>query len=140
VNQGKPLADEGYRLMGAAFDVYNEMGGGLAEEIYQESLEIELAERGIPFVAQKRLSIFYKGRELMSRYVPDLMVYGQIVVESKAVTELAPEHEAQVINYMRISRSAVGYLINFAHKETLQWKRFVLTTGKGAEKGTADLR
>jgi GxxExxY protein len=119
--------DEGYRLMGAAFEVYNDRGYGLAEEIYQECLEIELELRGIPFRSKAEIKCFYKGRELKKRYVPDLFVFGALVVELKAVTELAAEHEAQVMNYMRISRQPVGYLINFAHKGTLEWKRFILS-------------
>jgi len=119
--------EEGYQLMGAAFEVYNENGSGLLEEIYQESLEIELGLRGIPFRSKQELAVFYKGRELQKRYIPDLHVFGGIVVELKAVTELAPEHEAQVLNYLRIARQPVGYLINFAHRDTFQWKRFVLS-------------
>ena len=113
--------------MGAAFEVYNEQGYGLAEEIYQESLEIELELRGIPFSSKKELRCFYKGRELKKRYVPDLSVFVGLVVELKAVSQLLPEHEAQLINYMRITKQPVGYLINFGHKDTLEWKRFILS-------------
>jgi GxxExxY protein len=73
------------------------------------------------------LRCFYKGRELNKRYLPDLFAFGCLVVELKAVTELAPEHEAQLINYMRIARQPVGYLVNFGHKGTLEWKRFILS-------------
>src|SRR6266436_3858216 len=113
--------------MGAAFEVYNDRGYGLAEEIYQECLEIELEMRGIPFQPKEEIKCFYKGRQLKKRYIPDLFVSGGLVVELKAVSELAPEHEAQLINYMRISRQPVGYLINFGHKGTLEWKRFTLS-------------
>lgn len=119
--------DEGYKLMGAAFEVYNEQSIGLTEEIYQESLEIELELRGISFCSKQELKCFYKGRELKKRYVPDLFVFGGLVVELKAVSQLLPEHEAQLINYMRITKQPVGYLINFGHKETLEWKRFILS-------------
>jgi GxxExxY protein len=119
--------DEGYRLMGAAFEVYNEQGYGLAEEIYQESLEIELEAQGIPFRSKQELICRYKGRELRKRYVPDLFVFGGVVVELKSVSQIAPEHEAQLINYMRIAKQPVGYLINFGHKDTLEWKRFILS-------------
>jgi GxxExxY protein len=61
-----------------------------------------------------------------------LIVYGGIVVELKAVSELLLEHEAQVINYMRVARMSVGYLINFGHKGTLEWKRFILTHQKSS--------
>jgi GxxExxY protein len=117
---------EGYRLMGAAFEVYNELGYGMAEEIYQQSLEIELEKQGIPFQSKHELRVFYKDRELSVRYKPDLLVLGGIVVELKAVTELTSDHEAQLFNYMRIARIRVGYLLNFGHKGELQWKRFIL--------------
>ena len=119
--------DEGYQLMGAAFEVYNDRGYGLAEEIYQECLEIELGLRRISFRSKAELKCFYKGREPKKRYVPDLYVFGCLVVELKAVTELAPEHEAQLFNYMRIAKQPVGYLINFGHKGTLEWKRLILS-------------
>jgi GxxExxY protein len=119
--------EEGYRLMGAAFEVFNELGYGMAEEIYQQSLEIELHLQGIPFLTKHELKVYYKNRELDTRYKPDLFVFDGIVVELKAVAELAPEHEAQLFNYMRIARKKVGYLLNFGHKGTLQWKRFVLS-------------
>src|SRR5262245_60177711 len=109
--------------MGSAFEVYNEIGYGMAEEIDQQSLEIELGLRGIPFVSKQKLDVFYKGQKLATFYQPDLCVFGGIVVEVKAVTALAPEHEAQLFNYMRITRSEVGYLLNFGHKGELQWKR-----------------
>lgn len=70
--------------------------------------------------------VFYKGHQLKKRYVPDLLVFGSVVVELKAVTQLLPEHEAQLLNYMRIAQQTVGYLVNFGHKDTLEWKRFIL--------------
>jgi GxxExxY protein len=82
------------------------------EEIYQQSLEIELQLRGIPFHLKQELTVYYKGRALEKKYIPDLFVY-RIVAELKAVSALCPEHEAQLLNYMRITRSPVGYLINF---------------------------
>ena len=124
------LQEEGYKLMGAAFEVYNEQGYGLAEEIYQESMEVELELRQIRCQSKQELTTFYKNRPLRKRYVPDLFVYGKIVVELKAVSELLPEHEAQLFNYMRVARMSVGYLINFGHKEKLEWKRFILTGAK----------
>lgn len=118
--------EEGHKLMGAAFEIYNHLGYGMAEEIYQQSLEIELELRGIPFLSKQQLSVFYKERMLKTLYEPDLLIYQGIVVELKAVTEILSEHEAQLFNYMRVSRQLVGYLLNFGHKGDLQWKRFVL--------------
>lgn len=118
---------EGYELMGAAFEVYNQLGYGMAEEIYQQSLEIELGLRGIPFIPKNELAVFYKGRELDTRYKPDLHVFEGIVVELKAVTELTSEHEAQLFNYLRIARQPIGYLLNFGSKGSLEWKRFIVS-------------
>ncbi len=118
--------DEGYKLMGAAFEVYNDRGYGMAEEIYQECIEIELELRGIAYHSKQELVCFYKERELEKRYVPDFLVFGCLIVELKAVSELTSEHEAQLYNYMRITRQPVGYLINFGHKGTLEWKRITL--------------
>ena len=119
--------DEGYKTMGAAFEVYNERGYGLGEEIYQECLEIELEIRGITYQSKQELRCYYKDRELKKRYVPDLFVFGCLIVELKAVSVLAPEHEAQLINYLRLTRQPVGYLINFGHKDGLQWQRVILS-------------
>jgi GxxExxY protein len=119
--------EEGYKFMSAAFEVYNEQGYGPAEEIYQESLEIELELRDIMFRSKQALTCFYKGRELKKNYVPDLYVFNCLVVELKAVCQLLPEHEAQLINYMRITKQPVGYLVNFGHKDTLEWKRIILS-------------
>ena len=112
--------------MGAAFEVYNVLGYGMAEEIYQQSLEIELGLRKIPFQSKAEIEVAYKGQLLTTAYRPDLLVLGEIVVELKAVKTLAPEHEAQLFNYMRISKKKVGYLINFGSSNELEWKRFVL--------------
>jgi GxxExxY protein len=120
--------DEGYRLMGAAFEVYNQLDFGMAEEIYQQSLEIELELRTIPFHSKRELLVFYKDRQLQTTYKPDLLVFDAVVVELKAVTTFAPEHEAQLFNYMRIARQPVGYLINFGATDELQWKRLILTS------------
>jgi GxxExxY protein len=121
------LEEEGYRLMGAAFEVFNQLGYGMAEEIYQQSLEIELSMRGIPFQSKRELDVYYKDRLLDTHYRPDVLVYDAIVVELKAITDLVADHEAQLFNYMRIARKEVGYLLNFGKKGELQWKRFILT-------------
>jgi len=123
----KPYKEEGFKLMGAAFEVYNDRGYGMAEEIYQESMEIELDLRLVPFRSKQELICCYKGRELRKRYIPDLMVFDCLVTDLKAVTCLLPEHEAQLFNYLRLTRQPVGYLINSGHKDTLEWKRLILS-------------
>ncbi|MEI6056877.1 MAG: GxxExxY protein [Lentisphaerota bacterium] len=121
------LKQEGYDLIGAALEVYNELGGGLLEEIYQQSLEFELKLRNIPFDSKRQLDVYYKSNKLNKAYIPDLIVYDKIIVELKAVSSILPEHEAQLINYLKITKLEVGYLINFGNTEKLEWKRYILT-------------
>lgn len=106
---------------------YNVLGYGMAEEIYQQSLEIELSLRSIPFLSKFALQAFYKEHLIDTHYHPDLFVYDGIVVEVKAVSTLTSDHEAQLFNYLRISRKQVGYLINFGKKGELEWKRIILS-------------
>jgi GxxExxY protein len=113
--------------MGAAFEVYNQLGYGMAEDVYQQCLEIELGLRDIPFATKHELTLVYKGQQLETCYLPDLFVCGAILVELKAVKELIADHEAQLFNYMRIAQQPVGYLINFGRKDELEWKRFILS-------------
>lgn len=120
------LKNEGYQLVGAAFEVYNEKGHGFLEEVYQECYEIELALQEIPFEAQAELPIFYKGRKLSKYYRPDLYAFDAIVVELKAVKEITDEHRAQLMNYLHASRKKVGYLINFGNTEKLEWERYIV--------------
>ena len=119
--------NEGYQFIGAAFEVYNQLGYGMAEEVYQQCLEIELQILNIPFDSKRGLTLLYKGQQIEKTYVPDLFVFGGIVVELKAVKTLHEEHEAQLFNYMRIAKQPVGYLVNFGSKNELTWKRFILS-------------
>jgi GxxExxY protein len=138
----KPLPQEGYDLMAAAFEVHNELGHGFTEEIYQEALESELNDRGIPFLAQSEIAVFYKGRPLRKKFRPDLIVCGKIIAELKAVSALSAEHESQVLNYLKATGQPVGYLINFGRGPKLEWKRFALTrkTIPSRPDGTVDPR
>ncbi len=105
--------EECYQIQGAVFEVYREMGCGFLEAVYQECLEKELKKRGVPFVAQQELQLLYKGEPLRQTYKPDLICYGQIIVELKAVKEIAPEHKAQVLNYLKATGMKLGLLVNF---------------------------
>lgn len=112
--------------MAAASEVYNEKGHGFLEAVYQECMEKELTLRGMPFEAKPWLQLFYKREPLRQGCEPDLLVYGGIVTELKAVQKLAPEHDAQLLNYLKALQKRVGYLINFGHHPQLEWKRMVL--------------
>ena len=119
------LKEESFAVIGAAMVVYNEMGNGFLELVYQECMEIELKERRIPFMARGSLALKYKGHALNQKYVPDLICYGQIIVELKAVNSIVPEHKAQVINYLKASGMKLGLLVNFGARGGLQFERVV---------------
>ena len=93
--------------------------------MYQEALAIELRERGIQFEAQKPLRISYKGKTLNKEYFADLVCYGQIIVELKALDRLTGNEEAQILNYLKATGLRVGVIINFGSHGKLEWKRFV---------------
>jgi len=105
--------DECYAIQGAIFDVYREMGCGFLEAVYQECLEKEFRDRDLPFEAQKELNLSYKGEPMAQIYKPDFVCYDKIIVELKAVKELAPEHKAQLLNYLKTSGLELGLLVNF---------------------------
>jgi GxxExxY protein len=121
------LPDESYQIVGACFEVYNEMGCGFLEAVYQECLEFELMDRRIPFIAKPPLNLQYKRRSLKTFYRPDFICFNQIVVELKAVSTFADEHSAQVLNYLNATKLPLGILVNFGHYPKLQYKRVALT-------------
>ena len=92
-----------------------------------QSFEVELGMRKIPYQRKQELKVFYKGVQLGKSYIPDLCAFERIVIELKSVSTLCPEHEAQLMNYLRISRSPIGYLINFGPIGKLQYKRIILS-------------
>ncbi len=115
-----------YAIIGACMAVHNELGPGFLEAVYQEALTIEFARRRIPFVREKPLIIFYGGQQLATRYEADFFCYESIIPELKALSELIPKHHAQVINYLKATRSERGLLVNFGAPR-LEYKRFILS-------------
>jgi GxxExxY protein len=124
----KPLiyAEETYKILGACFEVYKQMGCGFLEPVYQECLEIELTYRKIPYEAQKELFLEYRGRRLKATYKPDFICYGKIILEIKALSNLIDDHRAQLINYLNATSFQVGLLANFGHFPKIEHERFVL--------------
>jgi GxxExxY protein len=115
--------EECYAIQGAIFEVYKTFGCGFLESVYQESLELELRLRQIPFVAQPVLFLNYKGVQLQQTYKPDFICYGQIIMELKAASNLASEHEAQLLNYLKATNFKLGLLVNFGHYPKVEIKR-----------------
>jgi GxxExxY protein len=122
--------DEVYAIVGAAMEVYNQLGPGFGESIYQDAMEIEVETRNIPNQPQKDIFVFYKGQKLKSFFKPDLICFDKIVVELRALDRLTSREEAQVLNYLKATGLPVGLLINFGGERDLEWKRMVLTPDK----------
>jgi len=117
---------ETFVIRGAVFEVYKEMGCGFLEAVYQECLEKELKRRSVPYLAQQELRLTYKEEILLQTYKPDLVCFGKIIVELKAVKEIAPEHKAQILNYLKASQLRLGLLINFGSHPQAQIERMIL--------------
>src|SRR5260221_12782243 len=113
-----------YAIIGAAMEVHRQLGCRFLESVYQEAMEIELSDRGIPFQPQVKLPISYKGRVLASTYRVDVLGYDEIIVELKALAQLTSVEDAQVINYLKAGSRETGLLLNFGTR-SLQYKRFI---------------
>lgn len=122
---GLLFRDESFAIRGACFEVYRELGAGFLESVYQACLELELGEREIPFLSQPILDIRYKGIEIRPTFQPDLVCFGEIIVELKAVTALADAHRAQGHNYLKATGYRLGLLVNFGHQPKAQIERIV---------------
>ena len=116
--------DEVYEIIGAAMEVHKELGNGFLEAVYHEALEKEFRNRNIPFESQMQFDIYYKGEILDKKYIADVICYGKIIIELKAVDKLSEEHYSQVINYLKASKLILGILINFGSK-SLEFKRVI---------------
>jgi len=117
--------EEVYAIGGAAMAVYNEVGSGFLEAVYQEALEIELRDRGIPFESQRELRIIYKGWPLKKTYNCDLMCYGKIMAELKSEERLINKDRGQLHNYLKATNLEPGLLFNFGHPDKLECERWV---------------
>lgn len=112
------------KIIGAAYEVHKELGFGFLEAVYGNALYKELTKQGMKCECQKPVDVFYKG-ELVGHYVPDMIVEDHVIVELKAVADLRPEHEWQLVNYLKACQKEIGLLINFGH--SVKVKRKLLT-------------
>ncbi|MBX3055369.1 MAG: GxxExxY protein [Anaerolineae bacterium] len=102
-------------ILGAFFDVYNALGYGFLEKVYENAMAIELRHHGLYVEPQKLIQVYYR-RELIGEYFADLVVNNLVIVELKAAKKLADEHEAQLLNYLKATPYEVGLLLNFGPK------------------------
>ena len=117
---------ETFAIRGAIFEVYKNMGCGFLEAVYQECLEKELLIQEIPFVVQKILVLSYKSEPLVQTFKPDFICFDNIILELKAVKHLAPEHTAQMLNYLRATNLKLGLLVNFGTYPKVEIERLVV--------------
>ncbi len=122
-----PLAEEVFRVVGAAIEVHRELGAGFLEAVYQEALALEFREREIPCLAQVPLDVNYKNHRLEKRYAADFIAFEDILVELKAADSLTSRDTAQLINYLHATHKPLDLLINFGSTGKLEWKRLVNT-------------
>jgi GxxExxY protein len=118
---------EAYIIIGCAMEVHKYLGRGFSEAVYQEAFEYELNEAKILYYREKELYIQYKDILLQKKYIADFMCFDKIIVELKAVSCLEGFHEAQIINYLKVTGFKLGLLINFG-EDSLVYKRFVLSS------------
>lgn len=116
--------EETFKIIGICMEVHRNLGPGLLEVVYKDALEIEFKANNLPFEREKEFSIEYKGVILPHKFYADFIVNEDIVLEVKAIKEFSGEHTAQVLNYMKLSDSEIGLLVNFQNK-SLQHKRLV---------------
>ena len=118
--------EESYAIIGACFNVYKDKGCGFLEPVYHECCEIEFALQKIPFLSQTELELTYRDHILKQRYKPDFICFQKVIVELKAVSALADEHRAQLLNYLHATKMKLGLLVNFGHYPKLEYERIVL--------------
>ena len=115
-----------HAIIGAAMEVHSILGCGFLEAVYHEALALEFKTRGIPFIHEAAIPVFYKGQQLPAAYRADFICFDEIVVEIKAVERLGPFEEAQIIHYLKATHQPVGLLMNFGGKK-LEFRRFAFT-------------
>ncbi len=118
--------EECFAIVGAAMHVYNILGPGFVEAVYQEALEIEFQRRNIPYEREKEIDVYYDGVLLKKKFQPDFVCYGRIIVELKAVMELDDLNRVQVYNYLKATKMKLGLLMNFGHPDGLEWERKIM--------------
>ena len=110
-------------IIKAFYTVYNTLGYGFLEKVYQNALAIELHKLGLEVIQQARIAVYYDG-QVVGEYFADLLVAGVVIVELKAVKRLLEEHEAQLLNYLKATPYEVGLLLNFGPKAEIKRKAF----------------
>ena len=115
--------EETDRILSAFYEVYNSLGYGFLERVYQNALYQELKRRGFRCEAQKQIKVYFKGQEV-GEYFADILVNNSIIIELKACDRICHEHELQLINYLKATDIELGLLLNFGEKPQVRRKVF----------------
>jgi len=108
------LKAETEKLISFSFKVLNEIGHGLNEKIYENSLVVLLKRGGIAFDQQRRFPVLFRG-EQVGEFIPDLIAFGSVVVDTKVIDRITDHERGQMLNYLRITKLRVGLIVNFKH-------------------------
>lgn len=116
--------DEVFRIVGCAIEVLNTLGHGIVEKPYENALVVEFRLRAIPFRQQPAFDLFYKETKV-GLFVPDLIAFDAIVVDTKVIDRISEHERGLMLNYLRITKLRVGVILNFKYRK-LEWERLVL--------------
>ena len=118
------LKAETEKLIGFSFEVLNEVGHGLNEKIYENSLVVLFKRNGIAFDQQRSFPVLFRGDQV-GEFIPDLIAFGSVIVDTKVIDRITDHERGQMLNYLRITKVRVGLIVNFKHAR-LEWERVVL--------------
>ncbi len=116
---------ESYAIIGICMEVHNNLGSGFSEIVYKDALEFEMSQAGIEYEREKEYAVHYKGIVLPHRFYADFVVFDKIILEVKGTADIADEHIAQAINYLKVSENKLALVVNFGEAK-LNYKRIVL--------------
>jgi GxxExxY protein len=118
------LKEETHRILGYAFEVLNEIGHGLHEKIYENGLTVAFKMSNVPFEQQRVFPVQFRSHKV-GEFIPDLVVFGAVIVDPKVIDRITDHERGKMINYLRIAKLRVGLILNFKFAH-LQWERIAL--------------
>jgi len=118
------LKAETEKIIGFSFDVLNEIGHGLDEKVYENSLVVLFKLNSVSFDQQRRFPVFFRNVQV-GEFIPDLIAFGSVIVDTKVIDRITDRERGQMLNYLRITKLRVGLILNFKNAR-LEWERVVL--------------
>jgi GxxExxY protein len=118
--------DEVYAIISCSFEILNGIGHGLHEKPYENALAVEFRHRSIPYEQQRVFPVVWRNTQV-GEFIPDLIAYGKVVVDTKTIERITDIEHGQMLNYLRITNLPLGLIINFK-KPKLEWERIILTS------------